>query len=96
MKNKIFAGVVLAFIGISAININFVIKGDELQSLGLGIESVEALASETGSDGRIYCRCTEAWLASKRSCASNGKNAKCAQSSPGGNIDCSQYNANCQ
>ena len=39
---------------------------------------------------RVMCYCT--WLGN---CKASGGGNLCAQSEPGGNIDCSNYNANC-
>jgi len=39
---------------------------------------------------RIVCKCT---LFGK--CRASGGGSTCAQSEPGGNIDCSQYDGNC-
>lgn len=39
---------------------------------------------------RIICKCT--WAAN---CKASGSSGVCAQSEPGGNIQCSNYNSNC-
>ena len=94
-KKLIFGFAVLAIAAIVVFNINANSKRSGLSDIFLA--KVEALAQNEGEEPeRIICRCTDGNIfGANKQCKANGDNAKCAQSAPGGNIDCSDYNANC-
>ena len=69
------------------------IKGDQLL-----LNEVEALASGESSGDVIKCYCSAWYQTGNNVCSADGKDndAVCAQSQPGGNILCSDYNGNCR
>lgn len=58
------------------------------------VTEVEALAAGGESGDRIICRCKDGILTNDKCLASNDDD-KCAQSEPGGNINCRDYSSNC-
>lgn len=57
-------------------------------------QNVEALAQTEPGGDRIICRCKTGFLSNNKCLVSNPDKI-CAQSEPGGNIDCSSYHGNC-
>ena len=43
----------------------------------------------------VYCYCARTSFLTNKECRSSNTGALCAQSEPGGNIDCGEYNSNC-
>jgi hypothetical protein len=94
MKKKILIFLIVIVVGALA-SWNFNQAGGEAILSDVALTDVEALANdESGGSGIvIYCKCTRGIFS--QNCKANGDNGVCAQSTQGGNIDCSQYNSNC-
>lgn len=54
-----------------------------------------SIANANPPEGVVICHCTKPVSLLPPGCYVNAKGDICAQSEPGGNIDCSQYNGNC-
>jgi hypothetical protein len=91
-KKKILGCIaIFAIISIATFNVNLGAKHTDLP--GMSLTNNEALAQEADPGVVIYCKCTRNIFS--KNCKANGDDGVCAQSSQGGNINCSQYNSNC-
>ena len=61
----------------------------------VSLKSMEALAvAESGGSTIIVCNCDKGWIPNKK-CLVTNDDRPCAQSQPGGNINCQSFNSNC-
>jgi hypothetical protein len=68
-------------------------KGNDLSDVSLA--NVEALTQTENGWAIIQCYCKQP--AHKNPyCSTYGNGNLCAQSPPGGNVDCANYNSNCR
>jgi predicted transcriptional regulator len=97
MNKKFYFGLLAAGLMATAVATNVKIALNEKGFSDVVMVGVEALAdNESDSGVRIYCRCNDGNIfGGNKQCKTNGKNAVCAQSEQGGNIDCATYNSNC-
>lgn len=100
MKKKLIFTALMSVCSISLFV--FSLKANMTES-PLLMENVESLSQNNngqssiidGSATVIICRCSKAAIFPNKKCLASNNGNSCAQSNPGGNIDCQKINSNC-
>ena len=92
MKKKLIFSM---FVGVSSIALFVATTKVNVTDSSLTMENVESLAKDESSGKVLYCKCSKAIIYPNDECLSSNNGNICAQSQPGGNISCREYDSNC-
>lgn len=90
MKNKF---IVLSMFVFSLFMFVFAISID-VEAPEMLIENVESMTQAEEAE-RVKCYCSQFEILGNKKCAASNGGNLCAQSAPGANIQCNEYNSNC-
>lgn len=98
-KMKVILGLITVICLSTALSFGTGFSKSDQEASDLLFSSIEALGQNESGGTVIKCYCQAWYQGERRRCTVDGGDTSagpCAQSQPGGNINCSDYNDNCR